>query len=34
MGCGRSSDEIREWLTASDNRKKEIKEISGKRIQN
>jgi predicted Fe-S protein YdhL (DUF1289 family) len=32
IGCGRSSEEIREWFTASDTRKKEILEkiASGK----
>lgn len=34
IGCGRSPSEIREWFAASDARKKEIREASGKRIQN
>lgn len=34
IGCGRTQDEIREWLVATDIRKKEIKESCGKRIQN
>jgi uncharacterized protein len=34
IGCGRSPSEIREWFTASDERKIEIREASGKRIQN
>jgi predicted Fe-S protein YdhL (DUF1289 family) len=32
IGCGRTQDEIREWLAATDERKKEIREVSGKRI--
>jgi predicted Fe-S protein YdhL (DUF1289 family) len=32
IGCGRTTEEIREWFTATDDRKKEIKESSGKRI--
>ena len=34
IGCGRTQKEIAEWLTATDQRKKEIKESSGKRISN
>ncbi len=34
IGCGRTLDEIGEWLKASDQRKKEIKDQCGKRIQN
>jgi len=33
-GCGRSSEEIREWFYCEDNRKQEILEQSGKRISN
>ena len=31
-GCGRSSNEIREWFYCDDQRKQEILEQSGKRI--
>jgi len=31
-GCGRSSNEIREWFYCDDQRKQEILEESGKRI--
>jgi len=34
LGCGRSSDEIREWFYCDDTRKEEILEKSGKRIPN
>ena len=34
IGCGRTQQEIKEWLTATDQRKIEIKESSGKRISN
>lgn len=32
LGCGRTSDEIREWFYCDDKRKQEILESSGKRI--
>jgi len=34
IGCGRTQDEIREWFSASEKRKEEIKVACGKRIQN
>lgn len=34
IGCGRSSEEIREWFYCDDKRKTEILENSGKRIPN
>ena len=34
VGCGRSSDEIREWFYCDDDRKMEIREKSGKRVSN
>ena len=32
IGCGRTQDEIREWYTATDQRKQEIKLASEKRL--
>ena len=32
VGCGRTQDEIREWFTATEQRKEDIKVASGKRI--
>jgi len=32
VGCGRTQEEIKEWFTATDERKKEIKESCGKRV--
>jgi len=34
VGCGRSSEEIREWFYCDDDRKMEILESSGRRISN
>jgi predicted Fe-S protein YdhL (DUF1289 family) len=34
IGCGRLSDEIKEWFYCDDNRKLEILEKSGKRVSN
>jgi len=34
VGCGRSSQDIREWYYSDDNRKQEIINKSGKRISN
>jgi uncharacterized protein len=34
IGCGRTSDEITEWFTATDDRKTIIKEQCGKRLLN
>jgi predicted Fe-S protein YdhL (DUF1289 family) len=34
IGCGRTSEDIKEWFYADDHRKQEILKKSGKRISN